>query len=217
MGTQIVILSMGFISIFRSGLTMRIMHLQHFSNCTLCPSDHQKKSFLRSKHAHRTLFLYCDVLDLLESQCQGSGQNREKTLPKNRIGSPPRKQVKNSREWAATQESANFRLFFSKFFWGVQILFFGTCFPYFGPSPEIGSLQQTRVYPYPLGAGSARPNPKMGAPDPEAPLFPGSSVLRGGLRPQSQTMVLEGARHGEGVDPERLWSLAGQGQGNRNS
>ena len=24
--------------------------------------------------------------------------------------------------------------------------------------------QQTRVYPYPLGAGSARPNPKMGAP-----------------------------------------------------
>ena len=27
--------------------------------------------------------------------------------------------------------------------------------------------QQTRVYPYPLGAGSARPNPKMGSPDPE--------------------------------------------------
>ena len=24
------------------------------------------------------------------------------------------------------------------------------------------NLQQTRVYPYPLGAGSARPNPKMG-------------------------------------------------------
>ena len=33
--------------------------------------------------------------------------------------------------------------------------------------------QKTRVYPYPLGAGSARPNPKMGAPDPENPLFLG--------------------------------------------
>ena len=31
--------------------------------------------------------------------------------------------------------------------------------------------QQNRVYPYPLGAGSVRPNPKMGAPDPENPLF----------------------------------------------
>ena len=54
--------------------------------------------------------------------------------------------------------------------------------------------QQTRVYPYPLGAGSARPNSKMGAPDPENPLFLGFSVLRGGLRPWSQTMVSEGAR-----------------------
>ena len=35
----------------------------------------------------------------------------------------------------------------------------------------IVSGQQTRVYPYPLGTGSARPNPKMGAPDPENPLF----------------------------------------------
>ena len=43
-------------------------------------------------------------------------------------------------------------------------------------------LQQKRVYPIPLGAGSARPNPKMGAPDPENPLFLGFSVLRGGLR-----------------------------------
>ena len=55
-------------------------------------------------------------------------------------------------------------------------------------------VQQTRVYPYPLGAGSARPNPKMGAPDPENPLFLGFSVLRGRLRPWSQTMVSEGAR-----------------------
>ena len=33
------------------------------------------------------------------------------------------------------------------------------------------SFQQTRVYPYPLVAGCARPNPKMGAPDPERSLF----------------------------------------------
>ena len=54
--------------------------------------------------------------------------------------------------------------------------------------------QQERVYPYPLGAGSARPNPKIGAPDPENPLFLGFSVRREGLRPWSQTMVSEGAR-----------------------
>ena len=63
-------------------------------------------------------------------------------------------------------------------------------------------FQQTRVYPYPLGAGSARPNPKMGAPDPENPLFLVFSVLRGGLRPWSQTMVSEGARPWGRVDPE---------------
>ena len=34
----------------------------------------------------------------------------------------------------------------------------------------------------------------MGAPDPENPLFLGFSVLGGGLRPWSQTMVSEGAR-----------------------
>ena len=51
--------------------------------------------------------------------------------------------------------------------------------------------QQTRVYPYPLGAGSARPNPKMGSPDPENPLFLGFSVLRGGI----ETMVSD---HGLG-------------------
>ena len=32
-------------------------------------------------------------------------------------------------------------------------------------------FNEKRVYPYPLGAGSARPNPKMGAPDPENPYF----------------------------------------------
>ena len=58
--------------------------------------------------------------------------------------------------------------------------------------------QQKRVYPYPLGTGSARPNPNMGAPDPENPLFLGVSVLRGGLRPWSQ----KGPDRGVGVDPE---------------
>ena len=57
-------------------------------------------------------------------------------------------------------------------------------------------LQQTRVYPYPLGTGSARPNPKMGASDPENPAFLGLSVLRGGLRPWSRK------DHGVGVEPE---------------
>ena len=60
--------------------------------------------------------------------------------------------------------------------------------------------------PLPLGAGSARPNPIMGAPDPENPLFLGHSVLRGGLRPWSQTMVSEGARpwdRGRSGDCER--------------
>ena len=59
------------------------------------------------------------------------------------------------------------------------------------PNPVLPFLdflrisQQTRVYPYPLGAGSARPNPKMGAPDPENPFFLGFSVLREGV----ETMV----------------------------
>ena len=73
--------------------------------------------------------------------------------------------------------------------------------------------QQTRVYPHPLVAGSARPNPKMGAPDPENPLFVGFSVLRGGLRPWSQTMVSEGARpwgRGRSGDCER-----GRGKDNK--
>ena len=62
----------------------------------------------------------------------------------------------------------------------------------------LWQFPQTRVYPYPLGAGSARPNPKMGAPDPENPLFLGFSVLRGELRPWSR----KGPDHGIGVDPE---------------
>ena len=38
-----------------------------------------------------------------------------------------------------------------------------------------------------LPEGVLEPNPKMGAPDPENPLFLGFSVLRGGLRPWFQT------------------------------
>ena len=62
------------------------------------------------------------------------------------------------------------------------------------------------VYPYPLGAGSARPNPKMGAPDPENPLFLVLSVFRGGLRPWSR----KGPDHGVGVDPETVKSCAAE-------
>ena len=55
--------------------------------------------------------------------------------------------------------------------------------------------------PYPLGAGSAKPNPKMGAPDPENPLFLWLSVLRGRLRPWSQTMVVRGFFRNFSVTP----------------
>ena len=65
---------------------------------------------------------------------------------------------------------------------------------------KSGKDQHTRVYPYPLGAGSARPNLKMGAPDPGNPLFLGFSVLRGGLRPWSR----KGPDLGVGVDPETV-------------
>ena len=44
------------------------------------------------------------------------------------------------------------------------------------------------------GVGSARPNLKKGALETENPLCTGFTALRGGLRPLSQTIVLEGAR-----------------------
>ena len=71
------------------------------------------------------------------------------------------------------------------------------------PSPKThdtfcSPCQQTGVYPYPLGAGSARPNPKRGAPETENPSCMGFTPLRGGLRPWSQTMV------SERVDPSLL-------------
>ena len=76
-----------------------------------------------------------------------------------------------------------------------------------GKQGKKSLVQQTRVYPpYPLGAGSARPNPKMSAPDLENPLFLGFSMLRGGLRPWSR----KGPDHGVGVDPETVTSEASQ-------
>ena len=68
---------------------------------------------------------------------------------------------------------------------------------------------QKRVYPYPLDAGSARPNPNKGAPETEKPLFIGFTALRGGLGPWSQTMVSEGARpwgRGRSEFAESPWS-----------
>ena len=41
------------------------------------------------------------------------------------------------------------------------------------------SYSANKGLPLPLGRGSARPNPKMGAPDPENPLFLGFSVSEG--------------------------------------
>ena len=47
------------------------------------------------------------------------------------------------------------------------------------------SKQAPRVCPFPLRAGSARPNPEMGAPDPENPLFLGVFCAQKGI----ETMV----------------------------
>ena len=66
------------------------------------------------------------------------------------------------------------------------------------PGRPVISGMEPGVYPYPLGAGSARPNPKKGAPkgraETENPLFMGLTALRGGLRRWSQTMVSIRAR-----------------------
>ena len=71
-------------------------------------------------------------------------------------------------------------------------------------------IAQQTSYPHPLGAGSARPNPKMGAPDPENPLFQRFSVLKRGLRPWSQARPWGRGRSGDwGVGgPEGYFSLA---------
>ena len=61
---------------------------------------------------------------------------------------------------------------------------------------EHGTLAISKqgVSPYPLCAGSARPNPQAGTPETENPSCIGFTVLRGGLEPWSQTMVSKGAR-----------------------
>ena len=61
--------------------------------------------------------------------------------------------------------------------------------------------------PTPWARGLRDQIQKWALPDPENPLFLGFSVLRGGLRPWSQTMVSEGARpwgRGRSGDCERL-------------
>ena len=62
------------------------------------------------------------------------------------------------------------------FFWGGDLWYVFPS-PEFPPPPlfssdccrmrEISKQESTPTVGYPLGAGSARPNPKMGAPDPE--------------------------------------------------
>ena len=47
--------------------------------------------------------------------------------------------------------------------------------------------QPTGVYPYPLGAGSARPNPEKGAPETENPLCIGFAALKRGVETQRKT------------------------------
>ena len=56
------------------------------------------------------------------------------------------------------------------------------------PTALLSNNQHTGVgvYPYPLDeGGSARPDPKKGAPEAENPSCIGFTVLRGGLRPWS--------------------------------
>ena len=56
-----------------------------------------------------------------------------------------------------------------------------------------------------LGCGVCETKSKMGAPDPENPLFLGFYVLRRALRPWSQCpWSPKGPDHGVGVDPETV-------------
>ena len=75
--------------------------------------------------------------------------------------------------------------------------------------------QKTGVYPYTLGAGSARPYPKKGAPETGNPVFIGFTALRGdwdhGLRPWSR----KGPDHGVGLDPSLLAEIRFAREGGR--
>ena len=68
---------------------------------------------------------------------------------------------------------------------------------FLGRCARVLHISAKKGLPLPLGRGVCETNPKMGAPDPENPLFLGFSVLRGGLRPWSR----KGPDHGVGVDP----------------
>ena len=65
-------------------------------------------------------------------------------------------------------------------------------------APKFG---RTGVYPYPLGAGSARPNPKKGAPDTRDPSCIGFTVLGGGDSDHGLYGLGRRSRSWVGVDP----------------
>ena len=67
------------------------------------------------------------------------------------------------------------------------------------------------VYPYPLVAGSARPNPKMAPQTQKTLYFLGFSVLRGGPRSWSETMVSEWGQTMGWGSIRRLWKPTGSG------
>ena len=63
-------------------------------------------------------------------------------------------------------------------------------------------ISANKGLPLPLDRGVCETGSTNGRPDPENPLFLGFSVLRGGLRPWSESR--KGPDHGVGVDPETV-------------
>ena len=129
-------------------------------------------------------FVYVYVFFL--SLISGSGEQRKRTRwPPTDHSCPRSSWIGEGRTWAIAFRRSSYKS--------------PLCseFESFLPSKReklLCTYQQKGIYPYPLGAGPARPNPKKGAPETENPLFIGFTVLRGGLGPWSQTMVSEGAR-----------------------